>query len=113
MFIKVFVPNSRGKIELTVEELEELLSDACEKAVREKCATCNRGHYGGVTYLNTNNNEGWDWTKVTCSSECIDGVKIQASGQCIQANDTNGIALMNTINDMIGDQINETTQSNI
>lgn len=70
MFIKVFVPNSRGKIELTVEELEELLSDACEKAVREKCASCNRGWYGtGVTYLNTNNEKEWDWTKVTCSSE--------------------------------------------
>ena len=71
MFIKVFVPNSRGRIELTVDELEELLSDACEKAVREKCATCNRGYYGGVTYLNTGNEKEWDWNKVTCSSESI------------------------------------------
>lgn len=71
MFIKVFVPNSRGKIELTVEELEELLSDACEKAVKEKCATCNRGWYGGVTYLNSGNNGGsnTDWTTITCSNE--------------------------------------------
>ena len=68
MFIKVFVPNSRGKIELTVEELEELLSDACAKAVREKCATCSRGYYGGITYLNTNNEKECDWSKVTCSN---------------------------------------------
>lgn len=69
MFIKVFVPNSRGKIELTVEELEELLSDACEKAVREKCATCNRSYWGtGITYLNGNNEKTWDWSKVTCSN---------------------------------------------
>ena len=68
MFIKVFVPNSRGKIELTVEELEELLSEACGKAVREKCATCNRGWYGtGITYCDSSNNT--DWAKVTYSSE--------------------------------------------
>ena len=68
MFIKVFVPNSRGKIALTVEELEELLSDACEKAVREKCASCRSWYGTGVTYLNTNNEKEWDWTKVTCGS---------------------------------------------
>ena len=69
MFIKVFVPNSRGKIELTAEELEELLSDACSKAIREKCAGCNRNYYyGGVTYLNTNE-KGMDWSKVACSNE--------------------------------------------
>ena len=106
MFIKVFVPNSRGKIELTVEELEELLSDACEKAVREKCATCSRSYYGGVTYLNDDNNKGWDWTKVTCSSsECTGSVKTQASDQSVQSNGTSGITFMNAINDMIGDQM--------
>ena len=68
MFIKVFVPNSRGKIELTVEELEELLSDACEKAVREKCASCNRNYWGGITYLNSGSNTTWNWDKVTCSN---------------------------------------------
>ena len=68
MFIKVFVPNSRGKIELTVEELEELLSDACEKAVREKCASCNRNYWGSVTYLNSGNEKTQDWSKVTCSN---------------------------------------------
>lgn len=71
MFIKVFVPNSRGKIEFTVEELEELLSNACEKAIREKCATCNRSYWVGtnpsITYLN-NQKEDFDCTKVTCDS---------------------------------------------
>lgn len=106
MFIKVFVPNSRGKIELTVEELEELLSDACEKAIREKCATCTRGYYyGGVTYLNSNNRvDTTDWAKVTCSSECANNAKIEANGQSITTNNTNGITLMKTINEMIGEQ---------
>ena len=98
MFIKVFVPNSRGKIELTVEELEELLSDACEKAVREKCASCNRGWYGGITYLNTNNDKVWDWNKVTCSNGS--GNTINLSTQGIQS--TQG-TLSSTINELIGE----------
>lgn len=71
MFIKVFIPNSRGKIELTVQELEELLSDACEKAVREKCATCNRSYWisttPNVTYLNGQNGN-FSLNEVTCDS---------------------------------------------
>ena len=45
MFIKVFVPNANGKIELTVQELEALLKDAAAKAVSEKCASCNKSYY--------------------------------------------------------------------
>ena len=45
MFIKVFVPNANGKIELSVQELETLLKDAAAKAVSEKCAGCNRGYW--------------------------------------------------------------------
>ena len=91
MFIKVFVPNSRGKIELTVEELEELLSDACEKAVREKCATCNRSWYGtGTTYLNNGN--GIDWNKVTCSNENARVVNLSTQS-----------TLSSTINELIGE----------
>ena len=45
MFIKVFVPNANGKIELSVQELETLLKDAAAKAVSEKCANCNRGYW--------------------------------------------------------------------
>ena len=51
MFIKVFVPNCNGKIELTVKELEELLKDAANKAVTEKCANCTKGYW----YSNNNN----------------------------------------------------------
>ena len=94
MFIKVFVPNSRGKIELTVEELEELLSDACEKAVREKCAGCSRGYYGGITYLNTSNEKEWDWSKVTCDSHQFSA---ETSLQGTQS------TLSNTINELIGE----------
>ena len=96
MFIKVFVPNSRGKIEFTVEELEELLSDACEKAVREKCATCNRSYWGSttpsITYLNGSGNA--DWTKVICDSH-------QFSAETnIQGTQS---TLSNTINELIGE----------
>lgn len=49
MFIKVFVPNANGKIELSVQELEALLKDAAAKAVSEKCANCNRYWCGSVT----------------------------------------------------------------
>ena len=95
MFIKVFVPNSRGKIELTVEELEELLSNACEKAVREKCATCHCGWYGaGITYLNSDNNGGsnTDWSKVTCSNENTRVVNLSTQS-----------TLSSTINELIGE----------
>ena len=93
MFIKVFVPNSRGKIELTVEELEELLSDACEKAIREKCAGCTRGYYGGITYLNTNNEKERDWSKVTCDSHQFSAT----------TNTNTNSTLSNQINELIGE----------
>ena len=97
MFIKVFVPNSRGKIELTVEELEELLSDACAKAVREKCATCNRGYYhGGITYLsNGSSSSSTDWTKVTCSNESTNAINLSTEG--IQS------TLSSKVNELIGE----------
>jgi hypothetical protein len=70
MFIKVFVPNANGKIELTVQELESLLKQAADKAVAE-----DREHrpltVGGL--LNQpyykkpfDVDPAWDWTKVTC-----------------------------------------------
>ena len=94
MFIKVFVPNSRGKIELTIEELEELLSEACEKAVKEKCATCNHGYYGGITYLNAGNEKEWNWNKVTCGNHQFSA---ETSTQGTQS------TLSNTINELIGE----------
>ena len=97
MFIKVFVPNSRGKIELTVEELEELLSDACEKAVREKCATCNRVYWDRttpcITYLNSQNGN-FNLNEVTCDSHQFSA---ETSTQGTQS------TLSNTINELIGE----------
>lgn len=106
MFIKVFVPNANGKIELSVQELEALLRDAADKAVREKCANCNRGYYGGITYLNSNdNNQNWDWTKVTCdnTSHITGSVTATSAASGIQANTGDGIKLINAINEMIGE----------
>ena len=103
MFIKILTPNHNGKIELTVRDLEALIEEAVDKAIREKCAGCSRGYYGGITYLNTNNGTGvdstptWDPYKVTCFGDC-------ANGQNIKTNGTSGITLMDTINDMIGEQ---------
>ena len=54
MFIKVFVPNRNGKIELSVEELEALIQDAVDRAIVEDRA--NRPYqslwYGNTTPLN-------------------------------------------------------------
>ena len=104
MFIKVFVPNSRGKIELTVEELEELLSDACEKAIREKCASCGRGYYGGITYLNTGNEKTWDWNKVTCSNH---DNTIGLNGGLTIADNVNNTLGTTTCASTLSKQINE------
>jgi hypothetical protein len=111
MFIKILTPNHNGKIELTVRDLEALIQEAVDKAMREKCAGCSRGYYyGGITYLNTNNNTGvdstpkWDPYKITCSSESVNNAKIQVNGQTINTSGTSGTTLMDTINDMIGEQ---------
>lgn len=71
MFIKVFVPNANGKIELTVQELESLLKQAADKAVAEDRA--NRPYNWGTLnqpiykeYIDTGDGNKWDWTKVTC-----------------------------------------------
>ena len=54
MFIKVFVPNHNGKIELSVQELEALIKEAVDKAVAEDRA--NRPYqsfwYGNTAPLN-------------------------------------------------------------
>lgn len=72
MFIKILTPNHNGKIELTVRDLEALIQEAVDKAVREKCAGCTRGYYGGITYLNgtqLNHTEpSINWPKVTCGN---------------------------------------------
>lgn len=78
MFIKILTPNHNGKIELTVADLEALIQEAVDKAIREDRA--NRPYntwYGGNTLLNQNppleitlskkTEPTWDWSKVTCS----------------------------------------------
>jgi hypothetical protein len=110
MFIKILTPNHNGKIELTVRDLEALIQEAVDKAIREKCAGCSRGYYGGITYFNTNSNTGVDSTpkcdpyKVICSSESVNNAKIQVNGQTINTSGTSSTTLMDTINDMIGEQ---------
>ena len=115
MFIKILTPNHNGKIELTVRDLEALIQEAVDKAIREKCAGCTRGYYGGITYLNANDNTNtntgidstpkWDPYKITCSSECANNAKIQINGQNTKASDTSGTTLMKAISDMIGEQM--------
>ena len=73
MFIKILTPNHNGKIELTVADLEALIQEAVDKAIREKCAGCTRPYYGGgITYLTneptTESGKTWDWSKVTCGN---------------------------------------------
>ena len=57
MFIKVFVPNANGKIELTVQELETLLKDAANKAVSEQCGKCYKNSWWGSTGFTYANNQ--------------------------------------------------------
>ena len=107
MFIKILTPNHNGKIELTVRDLEALIQEAVDKAIREKCTGCTRGYYGGsITYLNTNadinSSSKWDPYKVNCSSECANNAKIQVNSQNTQAGDMNDTILTNTINDKAG-----------
>ena len=68
MFIKVFVPNANGKIELSVKELEILIQEAVDKAVAEDRAIRPYQFWydnnGEINKLNTT--PTWDWTKVTC-----------------------------------------------
>ena len=78
MFIKVFVPNANGKIELTVQELEALLKDAADKAVSEQCAKCHKSNWWGstgITYLNNPVKEldapAWNPYEITCTGQPI------------------------------------------
>ena len=71
MFIKVFVPNVNGKIELTVQELEALLKDAAAKAVSEKCANCTRSNF----WYNSS-----DWNSIqTYPNITVSGIKSTTS----------------------------------
>lgn len=72
MFIKVFVPNANGKIELSVKELEALIQEAVDKAVSEDRA--NRPYGTGITYLNSKDSDKtWDSYITTCQ-DSISGI---------------------------------------
>lgn len=114
MFIKILTPNHNGKIELTVKDLEALIQEAVDKAIREKCCGCTRVYYGsGITYLNSGTNiktsldsdstpNKWDPYKITCSSECA-STQIQVDNNVLKSNSTNGLTLTGVINDVIGE----------
>jgi hypothetical protein len=73
MFIKAFVPNANGKIELTVQELESLLKQAADKAVAEdrehRPLTVGNGLLNQPYYKQPSDADPlWDWTKITCGN---------------------------------------------
>lgn len=48
MRIKIFTPNENGKIELTLEELQQLLNEAYEQGWNDK--PYSYGSLGGINY---------------------------------------------------------------
>ena len=115
MFIKIFIPNEDGKIELTVKQLENLLQEAAEKAVREKCRDCNRGYWyntvtttPNITLLSDktsspsrNGEITWSWDKVTCG-DCSPSESV-TSGRNLTV--TNTIGDLGTLRSPINGQI--------
>ena len=127
MFIKVFVPNANGKIELTVQELEALLKDAANKAVSEQCAKCYKSNWwgstGSITYASNPvkelANPVWDPYEITCSDavtsqspntkNAIENITYLNGGLTIAKSDnpigttTCASSLTRKINQLIGD----------
>ena len=70
MFIKILTPNHNGKIELTVDDLEALIQEAVDKALREDRANRSlQAWYGnnGVGINETYTTPNVDQSKVMCS----------------------------------------------
>ena len=104
MFIKILTPNQNGKIELTVEELEELIQEAVDKAITEDRA--NRPYQlwcdNGGEINKTNTTPGWDWTKVTCDGN--NPTLLSSNSNSKSDNKvTGGVTLRNAINGAIGE----------
>lgn len=105
MFIKILTPNYKGKIELTVRNLEALIEEAVEKAVREKCANCTRGwqNIPNITYLGNapiNTDEPkWDPYKVTCSGDpnATSDITISLEGKLTNNNNDNFDTMVNAL----------------
>ena len=83
MFIKILTPNHNGKIELTVADLEALIQEAVDKAIREKCAGCNK-HYGGFTYL--------------CNGQSIESEKTYEQPKILYSSSAGSIGISNYAN---------------
>ena len=73
MFIKILTPNHNGKIELTVRDLEALIQEAVDKAVREDRANRPYNYYGlstangiGIQLTDKQTESTPWWTTVTC-----------------------------------------------
>lgn len=66
MFIKILTPNHNGKIELTVRDLEALIQEAVDKAVREDRANRPYNYCGLSTATGSNTETKPWWTTVTC-----------------------------------------------
>ena len=101
MFIKILTPNHNGKIELTVKDLEALIQEAVDKAIREDRA--NRpiqfwyGNNEEINKISTTPN--WDWTKVTCDGNKNTVLLSHNNNSQV----TGKVTLTNTINEMIGE----------
>ena len=125
MFIKIFVPNANGKIELSVQELEALLKDAASKAVSEQCAKCYKSNWwnstGTITYANNSAKEianpTWDPYKITCidttpnqslNTKNVENITYLNGGLTIAESDssigttTSASSLTRKINEMVG-----------
>lgn len=75
MFIKILTPNHNGKIELTVKDLECLIQEAVDKAIKEKCASCSRGYYGylstttpAINLKDSSLEDNWKPYEITCGT---------------------------------------------
>ena len=94
MFIKILTPNHNGKIELTVRDLEALIQEAVDKAVREDRANRPYNYYGLSTITGTANGnqliggntetKPW-WTTVTCEElNCCDSTATSAINPALE-----------------------------
>jgi hypothetical protein len=80
MFIKILTPNHNGKIELTVKDLEALIQEAVDKAIREDRANRPYNYYCGTGLLSTTTTTPYI-DKVTCTGE-----PLQSHGETISLN---------------------------
>lgn len=74
MKIKVFYPNSQGKLEFTKKELEELLNEAYNEGYKDG----DHKHWYSYPYY-----YGTSVTALSNAVDCIDGIK--ASSDCALA----------------------------